>query len=218
MEGLILTNAQAFASLQMGRVPSDSRGWSRRHADGGRWCTPLSHGVSGWPCKAGGCCFFFPPPNVSISFSSRAPESSAESHRGASSRILTPYCSPSNIRSPPIASSPSKPSHHITLIYSSLCYSQVARLPTQPSKCLLVLPPLVQWWPLSLSLRCPSATLTTPASVYQSSPKWAKIALLNCWRGGQHVRGGWRIASGRWILNSGAAILRSPFIIVLRGC
>lgn len=62
---------------------------------------------------------------------------------------------------PTIASPPSKISRHITLIYSSLCYSQVAGLPTQPSKCLLVLPPFSPAVTLSLSPRCPSATLTT---------------------------------------------------------
>lgn len=109
-------------------------------AGGVRHChTVRAADLQSWGCHS-------PPsntrtPNVSISFSSQAPERSAESHRGGSSHILTPHRSPSHR----LHSFKKKTSCHITLIYSSLCYSQVAGLPTQPSKCLLVLPPLVQW-------------------------------------------------------------------------
>lgn len=140
-----------------GKIFIRQEGWKWRVGRGGvRHC-------SSWPAKLGAASSTLAPPphppppltlpiipNVSIFFSSQAPERRAESHSGGSSHILTPHCSPSQICSPcspAITSSPSKTSRHITLIYSSLCYSQVAGLPTQPSKCLLVLPPLVQRWP-----------------------------------------------------------------------
>lgn len=154
MEGLILTNAQDASSLQMGRFSSDSRVGSG--GLGEEVCAIVAADLQSW----GLLLPLWPPPphppppltlpiipNVSIFFSSQAPERRAESHSGGSSHILTPHSSPSQICSPcspAITSSPSKTSRHITLIYSSLCYSQVAGLPTQPSKCLLVLPPLVQ--------------------------------------------------------------------------
>lgn len=153
MEGQILTNAQDASSLQMGRFSSDSRVGSG--GLGEEVCAIVAADLQSWGLLLPLCPPPHPPPtltlpiipNVSIFFSSQAPERRAESHSGGSSHILTPHCSPSQICSPcspAITSSPSKTSRHITLIYSSLCYSQVAGLPTQPSKCLLVLPPLVQ--------------------------------------------------------------------------
>lgn len=124
-----------------------------------------------------GCCFFpLPHPNVSISFSSQAPERSAESCRGSSSHILTPYCSPSHIHSPHSPRrllsfknlSPYYPYLFLPLLLSG------GKASNPDIQVLVSAAPFSSVVTLSLSLRCPSAALTTPPLRINQAPNEPK--------------------------------------------
>ena len=114
-----------------------------------------------------------PNPYVSISFSSQAPERSAESHRGGSSHILTPYCSPSHIRSPHSPPSFKNLSPYYPYLFLPLLLSG-GRASNAAIQVLVSAAPFSSVVTLSLSLRCPSAALTTPPLCINQAPNEPK--------------------------------------------